>query len=147
MYDTGMSILHPPPGFPPHLAMIWPLIWAQILMLRAIMRARYGKGVEYHWSITPWGQVFLVSVDWIPGQPKKPDWLKRAGLGNERLVAALSGNLLTPAYARSKPFLLGEKGLRMRGGGIAACAVPAETSRPLTSPPLPRERGLPLPET
>ena len=89
-----MSIFQPPPGFPPQLALIWPLIWAQILVLRTIMRAKYGKGVEYRWSVTLCGRVFLVSIDWIPGQPRKPDWLKRAEGGSARLAAAVSGALL-----------------------------------------------------
>jgi len=41
-----MSLLHPPPGFPPHLAVIWPLIWVQVLVLRAAVRAAYGWGVK-----------------------------------------------------------------------------------------------------
>ena len=93
-----MSLLHPPPNFPPHLAVIWPLIWVQILMLRAVMRAAYGKGVQYHWSVTPCGRVFLVSIDWVPGQKTDREWLKPAAHANPRLAAALDGSFLTPAY-------------------------------------------------
>jgi len=142
-----MSLLRPPPGFPPHLALVWPLIWVQVLVLRAAMRAAYGKGVQYHWSVTPCGRVFLASIDWLPGQTKAPEWLTPAAHPNARVAAALSGELLTPAYARSKPLLTWEKGLGMRGRGIAACTVLTETPHPLTPTPLPWERGLPLPET
>ena len=95
-----MSLLHPPPNFPAHLAVIWPLIWVQILMLRAAMRAAYGKGVQYHWSVTPCGRVFLVSVDWVPGQKSDREWLKPAAHPNARIAAALDGSLLTPAYSQ-----------------------------------------------
>lgn len=30
-----MSLFHPPAWFPPQLAFLWPLIWVQVLMLRA----------------------------------------------------------------------------------------------------------------
>ena len=99
MYDADMSLLHPPPNFPAHLAVIWPLIWVQILVLRAAMRAAYGKGVQYHWSVTPCGRVFLVSVDWVPGQKAEREWLKPAAHPNARIAAALDGSLLTPAYS------------------------------------------------
>jgi hypothetical protein len=100
-----MSLLHPPPGFPPHLAVIWPLIWVQVLVLRAAVRAAYGRGVQYHWSITPCGRVFLTSIDWLPGQTEAPVWLKPAAHPNARLAAALDGRAFVPAYARFKPLL------------------------------------------
>ena len=129
-----MSLLHPPPGFPPHLAVIWPLIWVQILMLRAWVRATYGKGTQYHWSVTPCGRVFIASIDWLPGQTEVPAWLKPAAHPNARVAAALDGRMM-----QSKPLLPWEKGLGMRGEGIAASAAHAENSRSLTSTPLPRE--------
>ena len=98
-----MSLLHPPPGFPPHLALVWPLIWVQVLVLRAAMRAAYGKGVQYHWSVTPCGRVFLASVDWIPGRTKTPDWLKPAAHPNARIAAALSGEAMIPEGLRTRP--------------------------------------------
>jgi hypothetical protein len=134
-----MSLLHPPEGFPLHLAMVWPLIWVQVLLLRAAVRAAYGRGVQYHWSVTPNGRVFLTSIDYVPGQ--KPE-LKPA---NDRLTAACDGRLFTPKYLRLQPLLLGEKGLGMRGKGVSTSAIRAATLRPLTPTPLPRERGLHLP--
>ncbi|WP_371308835.1 hypothetical protein [Hyphomonas sp.] len=147
-----MSLLHPPPGFPALLVPIWPLIWVQVLLLRAQMRAKYGKGVQYHWSVTPCGRVWLTSIDWIPGQAA-PAWLAPAH-PNARIAAALDGR-----WATAKPLLLGEKGVGMRGRGVAAGIALWDTSRPLAptlaranamrSPSLasPRRRGLPLPET
>ncbi|RMF04617.1 MAG: hypothetical protein D6773_06200 [Alphaproteobacteria bacterium] len=96
----AMSLLHPPPRLPAHLVVIWPLIWVQVLALRAAMRAAYGKGVQYHWSVTPWGRVFLASIDWIPGQAEAPAWLKPAAHPNDRIAAALDGRLFAPVYAR-----------------------------------------------
>ena len=153
-----MSLLHPPPGFPPHLAVIWPLIWVQILVLRAAVRAVYGKGTQYHWSVTPCGRVFLVSIDWVPEQ-KTPVWLKPAAHPNDRIAAALDGRAFVPDYVRLQPLLPGacegkrthcvrlSEGLGMRGQGVSACAMLAAPAWPLTPTPLPRERGLPLPET
>jgi hypothetical protein len=149
-----MSLLHPPQGFPPHLSVIWPLIWVQVLLLRAAVRAAYGKGVQYHWSVTPNGRVFLTSIDWVPGQKKERSFPKPA---NDRLAAACDGRAFTPEYLRLQPLLLGacegkrmhrirpSKGLGMRGKGISASAIRAATLRPLTPTPLPRERGLNLP--
>ena len=94
-----MSLLHPPSGFPSHLAVIWPLIWVQILALRAYVRATWGKGTQYHWSVTPWGRVFITSVDWVPGQ-EAPVWIEPPAHPNARIAAALDGRAFTPAYAR-----------------------------------------------
>ncbi|MEZ5987429.1 MAG: hypothetical protein R3B94_15915, partial [Hyphomonas sp.] len=95
-----MSLLHPPKGFPLHLAMIWPLIWVQVLLLRAAVRAAYGKGVQYHWSVSPNGRVFLTSIDYVPGQKFEP---KPA---SDRLAAACDGRLFTPQYLRMNPLSL-----------------------------------------
>ena len=100
-YSCAMSLLSPPPGFPVHLVPVWPLIWLQILMLRAWVRATYGKGTQYHWSVTPCGRVFIASIDWIANQKSAPALLKPALHPNKRIAAALSGELLQPAYART----------------------------------------------
>ena len=94
-----MSPLCPPPGFPPHLAVIWPLIWAQILVLRAMVRAAYGKGTPYRWSVTPWGLAFIVSIHLAPGQ--KLAVLKSPVHSNIRIAAALDGRAFSPDYARN----------------------------------------------
>ena len=121
-----MSLLHPPEGFPPHLAMIWPLIWVQLLLLRAAVRAAYGKGVQYHWSVSPNGRVFLTSIDWIPSQKKERTFPKPA---NDRLAAACDGRLFVPGYVR---FLQ-----------VRAAPVLMNTLRAFCS----TCRGLPRPET
>ncbi len=99
-----MSLLHPPKGFPPHLAVIWPLIWVQLLLLRAAVRAAYGKGVQYHWSVTPNGRVFLTSIDWMPGQKKERTF------PNPRTTASpphATGAPLRLSISACSPFSLG----------------------------------------
>jgi hypothetical protein len=155
-----MSLLHPPPGFPPHLAVIWPLIWVQILVLRAAVRAAYGRGKQYHWSVTPCGRVFLTSIDWIPGQTEAPDWLQPAAHPNARLAAALDGRAFLPAYTELNPLSLGLARNRertafararvgVRGRGVSASSARADRPSPLIPNPFSQgRRGLemPLPE-
>ncbi|WP_321490824.1 hypothetical protein [uncultured Hyphomonas sp.] len=93
-----MSLFRPPAWFPPQLSFLWPLIWVQVLMLRAEIRAAYGRGVKYHWSVTPNLRVYLVSIDWIPGQKTERDWLKPSPHFNDRLAAACDGRAAAPAY-------------------------------------------------
>lgn len=93
-----MSLLHPPSGFPPHLAVIWPLIWAQLLLLRAAVRAAYGKGVQYHWGVSPCGRVFLTSIDWVPSQKADRAWLTPRPHASDRVAAACDGRLLAPSH-------------------------------------------------
>jgi hypothetical protein len=127
--------------------MVWPLIWVQILALRAYVRATWGKGTKYHWSVTPYGRVFIRSIDWVPGQTEAPVWLKPALHENKRIAAALDGSLLTPDYVRLQSLLPREKRLGMRGRGVSTGAGLAAIPLPLTPAPLPGERGLPLPDS
>jgi len=130
-----MSLLHPPPGFPAHLAVIWPLIWVQILALRAYVRATWGKGTKYHWSVTPYGRVFLASIDWVPGQTEAPVWANPALHENKRIAAALSGELMLPEAMRNMPEVFGV---------FPGCvrAIPARVRACLRAP-----SGLPIPDS
>ena len=94
-----MSLFHPPPQIPPQLAFLWPLIWVQVLMLRAQIRAAYGRGVVYRWSVTDNLRVYLVSIEWMPGQKAERAWLTPSGHYNDRLAAACDGRAAVPAYA------------------------------------------------
>ncbi|KCZ53768.1 hypothetical protein HY29_15975 [Hyphomonas beringensis] len=140
-----MSFFHPPAGFPPHLAIIWPLIWAQVLLLRVAIRRAYGRGVQYHWGVTPNGRVYLASIDYIPGQDIAQQALLHARPANDRLAAACDGRAFIPAYTGLNPLSLG-RGAGLRGKGVSAYAVLAAAISPRTPTPLPKERGLPLPE-
>ena len=141
----AMSPLCPPPGFPPHLAVIWPLIWAQILVLRAMVRAAYGKGTPYRWSVTPWGLAFIVSIHLQPGQ--KLAVLKSPVHSNIRIAAALDGRALTPAYARN-PLIGAHPGESCEGNSERTAFAPeqAQAQAPgFCSQTL--SLNLPLPET
>ena len=138
----AMSLLSPPPGFPVHLVPVWPLIWLQILMLRAWVRATYGKGTQYHWSVTPCGRVFIASIDWIANQKSEPALVRPALHPNKRIAAALTGELLQPAYART--LLLSAHPGESRGPERPASGCAA------LDPGLRRDErimGLPAPET
>ena len=41
-----MSLFHPPAWFPPQLTFLWPIIWVQVLMLRAQIRAAEARKAE-----------------------------------------------------------------------------------------------------
>jgi len=96
-----MSLFCPPAGFPSHLAILWPLIWAQILVMRAYVRATYGKGTLYRWSVTPWGQVFITSIEWVPGDdalaPTLPALVAKS---HARIAALTDGSMAEPAYVQ-----------------------------------------------
>jgi hypothetical protein len=143
-----MSLFHPPSHFPPQLAFLWPIIWVQVLMLRAQIRAAYGRGVVYRWSVTDNLRVYLVSIEWMPGQKKERTHLQPAAHASDRLAAACDGRMAAPAYFHLRSLSLG-RGAGVRGKGISAGAVLAAATSPLTPTPLPGERGLhlPLPET
>nr|WP_321510699.1 hypothetical protein [uncultured Hyphomonas sp.] len=125
-----MSLFHPPAWFPPQLAILWPIIWVQVLMLRAQIRAAYGRGVVYRWSVTPNLRVYLVRIEWMPGQKKARAILKPAAHASDRLAAACDGRAATPAYS----IQFGE----YHDGSIAS----ADRRRAQ-----PRVLNLPLPET
>ena len=144
-----MSFFQPPAGFPPHLAIIWPLIWAQVLLLRAAIRRAYGRGVQYHWGVAPNGRVYLASIDYIPGQDIAQQALLHARPSNDRLAAACDGRAFIPAYTGLNPLSLG-RGAGVWGKDISThAALSAAMSPFIPNPFYPRRRGfhLPLPET
>ena len=100
-----MSLFHPPAWFPPQLAFLWPLIWVQVLMLRAQIRAAYGRGVVYRWSVTDNLRVYLVSIEWMPGQKKERAILKPAAHASDRLAAACDGRAAMPEHLRTLPLI------------------------------------------
>jgi hypothetical protein len=127
-----MSLFRLPPGFPPQLAFLWPLIWVQVLMLRAQIRAAYGRGVVYRWSVTDNLRVYLVRIEWMPGQKTDPEWLTPSAHFSDRLAAACDGRAFAPDYIRTLSLSLG---LVRKSGRIAPARAKVGV------------RGLPLPET
>ena len=68
-------------------------------MLRAQIRAAYGRGVVYRWSVTDNLRVYLVSIEWMPGQKTERAWLTPSEHYNDRLAAACDGRAALSAYA------------------------------------------------
>jgi len=65
------------------------------------VRATYGKGMLYRWSVTPWGQVFITSIDWIPGQEEPaPTLATLAVKAHARIAALTDGSMAEPLYAQ-----------------------------------------------
>ncbi|MEO1966747.1 hypothetical protein [Hyphomonas sp.] len=129
-----MSLFHPPSHFPPQLAFLWPIIWVQVLMLRAQIRAAYGRGVVYRWSVTDNLRVYLVSIEWMPGQKKERAILQPASHYRDRLAAACDGRASTPEHLRTLPLTLPFAGAN--AGRLLALASLEENGS-----------HLPLPET
>jgi hypothetical protein len=116
-------------------------------MLRAQIRAAYGRGVVYRWSVTDNLRVYLVRIEWMPGQKSDPEWLTPSAHFSDRLAAACDGRAFAPDYLRTLPLSLG-RGVGVRRTGVSARAVPAGALPPLIPNPFsPGRRGLPLPET
>jgi len=125
-----MSLFHPPEGFPPHLVVIWPLVWFRLRLLGAAVRAAYGADATYRWSITPNGRVFLTCIHFRLEDKAARDWLTPRAHANDRLAAACDGSAFTPAYAvLCAPFRMPFDGLPRYSGRPALAA------------------NLPLPET
>jgi hypothetical protein len=53
------SLLRPPEGMTGFLRLIWPLVYAQLIALKARMRKLYGPGVPYWYTVSRWGKVSL----------------------------------------------------------------------------------------
>ena len=53
------SLLRPPEGMTGFLRLIWPLVYVQLIALKAWMRKHYGPGVPYWYTVSPWGTVSL----------------------------------------------------------------------------------------
>ena len=51
--------LQPPAGMTGFLRLIWPLIYVQLIALKAWVRKHYGPGVPYWYEISRWGVVRL----------------------------------------------------------------------------------------
>jgi len=110
------------------------MIWVQVLMLRAQIRAAYGRGVVYRWSVTPNLRVYLVRIEWMPGQKTEHAILKPAAHTSGRLAAACDPRGYTPEYLRTLPLIP----ILARANAVRSLTLAS-----------PRERGLnlPLPET
>jgi hypothetical protein len=118
-----MSLFHPPTWFPPQLACLWPLIWVQVLMLRAQIRAAYGRGVRYRWSLTPNGRVIPTCIHFGLKDKTARDWLKPREHCNDRLAAACDGRAFAPAYTARCNEPHDAKGALVARGSTQACIL------------------------
>ncbi|MEZ5946897.1 MAG: hypothetical protein R3C04_08635 [Hyphomonas sp.] len=108
----------------------WPLIWLQVLVLRAYVRATYGPGTPYHWSVTLCGRAYITSID--PACKSPPDWLVPKSDFEKRLAAACEP--LSPG----------------RGVGVRRLGLSIRSRLCVEAPAFLislRKRALPLPET
>ena len=108
-----MSLFHPPVWFPLQLAFLWPIIWVQVLMLRAQIRAAYGRGVVYRWSVTDRLGVYLVSIEWMPGQKTERAHLQPASHYNHRLAAVCDGRMAAPEHLHLRTLSPGRRGFHL----------------------------------
>jgi hypothetical protein len=53
------TLHQPPAGMTGFLRLIWPLIYVQLIALKAWVRKHYGPGVPYWYEISRWGIVSL----------------------------------------------------------------------------------------
>jgi hypothetical protein len=53
------TLHQPPAGMTGFLRLIWPLIYVQLIALKAWVRKHYGPGVPYWYEISRWGVVRL----------------------------------------------------------------------------------------
>ncbi|MCA8902343.1 MAG: hypothetical protein KDA53_13960 [Hyphomonas sp.] len=76
---------------------LWPLVWAQVQVLKAWVRANYGKGTIFRWTITPWGVAFIIAIVHVPGEGAPPDLPVLAIRAARRIAALTNGDMVEPA--------------------------------------------------
>ena len=131
-------LLFPPDWLPWYLYPVWPLIWLRIRQLHAWMQANGMVGSMFLWSVDVYGRVTINHMsDDLSGRAPAPEPFAFQPSCSFRAI--LCGD--EPGF---QPL-----GLGMRGRAGAACNLLAVVRNlfALTPTPLPRERGLPLPET
>ncbi|MEQ9505114.1 MAG: hypothetical protein RLO80_02510 [Hyphomonas sp.] len=53
------SLNRPPAGMTGFLLLIWPLVFVQLIALKAWVRKHYGPGLPYWYTVSRWGRVSL----------------------------------------------------------------------------------------
>ena len=99
--------LHTPPaGMTGFLRLIWPLIYVQLVALKAWVRRHYGPGVPYWYEITRWGRVKLLHMPMdfaqsyaAPGTLKPAAYDFTLSITSPRLAEALSSDVTLPVPA------------------------------------------------
>ncbi len=101
------SLLRPPEGMTGFLRLIWPLVFVQLVALRAWMRKHYGPGVPYWYTVSHWGKVSLrhMPIDFAEASYSAPGALKpltfdfTLSKGSVGLASALMPETSAPAPA------------------------------------------------
>jgi hypothetical protein len=96
------TLHQPPAGMTGFLRLIWPLIYVQLIALKAWVRKHYGPGVPYWYELSRWGIVSLkhmpIDFAWSYSangtlQPTKFDFT--LAITSPRLACALADEALT----------------------------------------------------
>ncbi len=105
--------LHTPPaGMTGFLRLIWPLLYVQLIALRAWVRKHYGPGVPFWYVISRWGIVSLLHMPMdftqsyaAPGALKPAAFDFSLGAPSAGLTEALAAEpvAVVPAPARGMP--------------------------------------------
>ncbi len=100
------SLHRPPAGMTGFLRLIWPLIFVQLVALKAWVRNHYGPGVPYWYEISRWGRVRLMHmpVDFTqsyaaPGALKPAAFDFTLAITSPRLADALAAEATAPVSA------------------------------------------------
>ena len=101
------SLLRPPEGITGFLRLIWPLVYVQLIALKAWMRKHYGPGVPYWYTVSPWGKVRLrhMPLDFAEASYAAPCALKPLAFdfnlspGTIRLALTLTPEVRAPVPA------------------------------------------------
>ena len=101
------SLTQPIQGASPLQILLWPLIWLQLLVLRANVRANYGRGVPFAFEISAFGKVRLTRVSAGYQSGTLPAWLVPPEAPAARPVSLalrrLAASLIEPAQPPPAP--------------------------------------------
>ena len=89
------------------LRLIWPLVYVQLIALKAWMRQHYGPGVPYWYTVSRWGKVSLrhMPLDFAEASYAAPCALKpltfdfALSTGSPRLALTLTPEVCAPVPA------------------------------------------------
>jgi hypothetical protein len=122
------TLHQPPDGLTGWPRLIWPLVYVQLMALKAWVRKQYGPGVPYWYEISRWGIVSLkhmpIDFTWSYSanaalQPTKFDFT--LAITSPRLASALAEEAVTEPPAP-------EHGARPYSVPARSCIVCPDTS-------------------
>lgn len=98
------TLLRPPEGMTGFLRLIWPLVYVQLVALKARTRTHYVPGVPYWYTVSSWGRVSLrhMPIDFAEARYAASGALKPLAFdfalskGSTRLALALAPEVCAP---------------------------------------------------